>query len=239
MALGNRVWNVGRLLLLVAALLATYLVFFVSSMKVAIRSREVKVPNVQGKTVAEATSALAAVGLSLQVEARRPDASVPADHVIDQIPGPNSNLRQERAVRVRVSQGVVDPVVPVLMGLTQRSAELELSQDQITVASVAEIHTSAYPPGTIVAQDPPPQSRHATVSLLVNRGESTVTYIMPDLIGTPGDAAVSFLRSREFRATITGEVPYPGIPARTVVRQSPQAGFRIAPGEIISLEVSR
>jgi beta-lactam-binding protein with PASTA domain len=38
---------------------------------------------------------------------------------------------------------------------------------------------------------------------------------------------------------VVGDHPYPGIPAGIVIRQSPQAGFQISPGETISLETSR
>jgi len=34
-------------------------------------------------------------------------------------------------------------------------------------------------------------------------------------------------------------VSYPGLRAGIIVRQTPQAGFQIAKGELISLEVSR
>jgi len=33
--------------------------------------------------------------------------------------------------------------------------------------------------------------------------------------------------------------PYPGVPAGVVIKQTPVGGFQIAPGEAISLEVSR
>jgi len=36
-----------------------------------------------------------------------------------------------------------------------------------------------------------------------------------------------------------GDHPYPGVPAGIVLRQSPQGGFQVAPGDPISLEVSR
>jgi beta-lactam-binding protein with PASTA domain len=38
---------------------------------------------------------------------------------------------------------------------------------------------------------------------------------------------------------VVASTPYPGIAAGMVLRQSPQAGFQIEPGEAISLEVSR
>ena len=62
---------------------------------------------------------------------------------------------------------------------------------------------------------------------------------MPDLIGVDGSRAAEVLRARGFRATVVGDHPYPGVAPGIVLRQNPQAGFQIAPGEPISLEVSR
>jgi beta-lactam-binding protein with PASTA domain len=77
------------------------------------------------------------------------------------------------------------------------------------------------------------------VGLLVNRGEESASYVMPDLIGVDGERAADFLRRRGFRAAVVGDHPYPGVPAGVVIRQNPAGGFQIAPGEAISLEVSR
>ncbi len=49
----------------------------------------------------------------------------------------------------------------------------------------------------------------------------------------------TFLRGHGFRVAVVGSTPYPGVAAGIVLRQSPQAGFQIAPGEPISIEVSR
>ena len=85
----------------------------------------------------------------------------------------------------------------------------------------------------------PAKSASGRVSLLVNRGESGIGYVMPDLIGVNGDRAAEILRNRGFRVAVVGSTPYPGVAAGIVIRQSPQGGFQIAPGEPISLEVSR
>ena len=77
------------------------------------------------------------------------------------------------------------------------------------------------------------------MALLVNRGERGVTFVMPDLIGVNGDRAAEILRDRGFRVAVVASNPYPGVAAGIVLRQSPQAGFQIGPGEPISLEVSR
>ena len=91
----------------------------------------------------------------------------------------------------------------------------------------------------IVAQDPPPNTAGATVALLVNRAEQSATFVMPDIIGLNGERAATFLRGHGFRVAVVASAPYPGVAAGIVLRQSPQAGFQIAPGEPISIEVSR
>jgi beta-lactam-binding protein with PASTA domain len=62
---------------------------------------------------------------------------------------------------------------------------------------------------------------------------------MPDLIGVNGARAAEALRADGFRVAVVGQNPYPGVPAGIVIRQSPQAGFQVTPGDTVSLEVSR
>ncbi len=52
MQLRNRVWSAGRLFAIVACLIATYLLFAVAAMRVALRVREVPVPDLRNRTVA-------------------------------------------------------------------------------------------------------------------------------------------------------------------------------------------
>jgi beta-lactam-binding protein with PASTA domain len=104
---------------------------------------------------------------------------------------------------------------------------------------VSEIRSEDYAPDTVVAQQPPAKSAASSVALLVNRAERGVSYVMPDLIGVNGDRAAEALRQRGFRAAVVSSSPYPGVVGGIVLRQNPQPGFQIRPGEPISLEVSR
>lgn len=236
----NRVWSAGRLLVLAAALLVTYGAFFLASMRVATRAREVQVPDLRGRSLADARRAMADAGLVLRIdEQRQPDPKVPADYVLSQTPAPGTVLRRQRQVRIRVSEGQRDPAVPPVVGTPQRTAEIMLSGDRIAVGTLSEIRTGDYEADAVVAQDPPPTSRARTVSLLVNRGVGDASYVMPDVIGTIGLRAVEVLRSQGFRVAITATVPYPGLQAGVVIRQTPQAGFQIAFGEPVTIEVSR
>jgi serine/threonine-protein kinase len=233
-------WSAGKLLLLGGALLLTYILFAVATMRVALRSRDVTVPTLIGKTVNDATAALTEAGLNLKVEeGRRPDPKVAAGQILSQEPQPGISTRRERSVKVWVSSGPRATIVPALIGESERTAQLRLQQDGFELAALSEVRTGEYPSDAVIAQTPPPKSNAARVALLVNRGERGATYVMPDLIGVNGDRAADVLRAHAFRVSVVGDHPYPGVPGGIVLRQSPQAGFQIAPGEPISLEVSR
>lgn len=240
MALTTRVWSAGKLLLLGVALVLTYVVFAAASMRIAIRTREVMVPTLTGQSVNQATAALAESGLTLKVEeSRRSDPKVPSGQILTQDPQPGVRTRPQRSVKVWVSAGPRSSILPAFIGESERTAQLRVQQDGLELAGVSEIRSADYPADVVVAQTPPPSSAGGRVSLLVNRGQRAATYVMPDLIGVNGDRASDLLRNHGFRASVVGDHPYPGVPAGIVLRQNPQAGFQIAPGEPIALEVSR
>jgi eukaryotic-like serine/threonine-protein kinase len=240
MALTTRVWSAGKLLVLAGALILTYVVSAAIGMRVALKTREVQVPPLTGKTVNEATKLLTEAGLNLKVEeGRRLDPKVPAGQIVTQDPAAGVRTRRERSVKVWVSGGPRATTIPELSGESERTAQLRLQQEGLGLASTAEIRSSDYPAGTVVAQFPAARTNAAQVALLVNRGERGARYVMPDLIGVDGSRAAEVLRAKGFRATVVGDHPYPGVAPGIVLRQNPQAGFQIAPGEPISLEVSR
>jgi len=233
-------WGVGRVLLVGAALVATYLIFAVGAARVALRAREVTIPDLKGLVLATAQIRLAELDLLLVVdEARRLDAKIAANHIVAQDVPPRTTTRRGRRVRVWVSAGASATTVPRVTGESERTARLRLQQDGLDVAVLSEIRSNEQAAGLVVAQDPAPGARSSRVSLLINRGDRAATYLMPDLIGSDGARAAEVLRAAGFRVAVVGQHPYPGVPAGFVLQQSPQAGFQIAPGEPISLEVSR
>jgi serine/threonine-protein kinase len=240
MQLKTRVWGLGKFLLLVGALVATFLVFAAGAMRVALRAQEVKVPALVGHSVNDASQALATLDLALRIDAnQRVDDKVPAGRIMQQDPVAGAAARRQRTIRVWVSSGPRATSVPPLIGQTERTARMRLEQDGLQVGSLTEFRSPDYPADAVVAQDPAPSSRAPRVSLLLNRGEQATTYVMPDVIGMNGERAADALRTRGFRVTITGSQPYPGVPQGIVVRQQPAGGFKVGPGDAISLEVSR
>ncbi len=240
MRFGTRVWGLGKFLVLMGALGLTFLVFFGLAMRVALRAREVQVPSVLGRTVNDATATLGELGLGLRVDDNeRSDEKIPAGRIMQQDPPPGVQARSQRTIRVWVSAGPRTTTLPVLVGQTERTAQIRLEQDNLEIASVTEFRSPDYPADSIVAQDPPPRANAPAVSLLINRGERATTYVMPDVIGMDGERAAAALRARGFRVSIVGSQPYPGVPPGTVVRQQPAGGFQVGAAQAISLEVSQ
>src|SRR5205085_8673302 len=66
MALKTRVWSAGKLVLLVGALVATYLIFAAAAMRIALRTREVQVPDFTNRTANEATAIATDFGLAMK-----------------------------------------------------------------------------------------------------------------------------------------------------------------------------
>src|SRR5437667_2017581 len=155
MALRTRVWSAGKLVLLASALAATYLLFAAASMRVALRAREVQVPDLTNRTANEATAMAANLGLTLKVDdSRRPDPKIAAGRVLAQEPAAGSVARRQRSVKVWLSGGQRAATVPTLIGETQRTAELRLAQNGLTLAGLSEIRSEAYPSDVVVAPAP-------------------------------------------------------------------------------------
>jgi len=230
----------GKIFLLLAALLTTYLLFAAAGMRFALKTREVDVPDLTGRSADEAISLLDEYGLTLRVEPlRRIHATVEAGRIVEQDPRGGVTTRRNRSVKVWLSSGPTAAAVPQLIGESELGARQRLVEDALELGEISEIRSNRYPIDSVVGQEPPSRGEGPVVSLLVNRGERGAAYVMPDLIGTTGATAAELLRTRGFRVTVVGDHPYPGVPPGVVLRQFPPAGFQIAHGEPISLEVSR
>ncbi|MGE0363714.1 MAG: PASTA domain-containing protein [Vicinamibacterales bacterium] len=240
MALRRRVRALGRLVVIGSALAATFLVFAAVAVQVAVRAREVTVPDVTGLAIADAASRLGQEQLSLRVDAaQRPSTEVPPGQILGQDPRAGTVSRRQRTVRVWVSAGPKVAHMPGVVGESERSARIRLSQEGLDATSVSEIRSDAFTADQVVAQEPAPGQPAAAVRLLVSRGADSTGYVMPDLIGLAGEPAAAVLRQQGFRVSFVAQQSASGVPPGLIVRQTPAGGYQVHPGDAISLEVAR
>ena len=181
----NRFFNVllGALAMLVVALLSAFI-----AMRLAIHGREVKVPNLAGLTMAEASKQTRSLGLRLTLENRFYSPNTAPGHILAQSPQPGVTVRREWTVRVTESLGAQQVAIPNLLGQSERTASINIRRLGLEQGVVAHI-ASPGDPGVVIAQTPPPNAAGVDtprVSLLLSESEeaeSPDAFVMPSLMG--------------------------------------------------------
>jgi beta-lactam-binding protein with PASTA domain len=227
--------------LLGMALLVTLGASALVTMQVVLSSRDVAVPGLVGRRVADAEALAAQRGLAIRVEGRRHDAAVPAEQILAQEPPQGATLKAHRAIRTWVSLGPRRVNVPRVEGESVRTARIALEQAGAPVARVVEVD-DASPEGTVLVQRPPAGEADLSgggASLLVSRGTAGASYVMPDLIGRDAGAVIAGLQAFGLKVTDVRYRTYPGVAPGIVLRQTPAAGHPVTGRTPLSLDVSR
>ena len=115
-------------------------------MRIALRAREVTVPDFTNKTTNDATAEAATLGLTLRVDdIRRPDPKIAPGASSRRSRRPAPSRGGQRSIKVWLSAGQRASTVPQLTGETERTAQLRLAQDGLTLAAVSEIRSNDLP----------------------------------------------------------------------------------------------
>ncbi len=207
------------------------------SMRLAIHGREVVVPNLAGKSDADAAAAAKSLGLNLSVENRFYSAAVPTNAVLSQSPAAGSRVRRGWQVRVTESLGGQRVPVPDLTGQSERPASLVLRRLQLEVGTEAHLPAPG-PAGMVLAQSPPPNAvglNGPKVALLISDGDvapSSVAYVMPSITGMTLGAANAKLATAGLRvasATEPQAIVTPIVPTDGLVPMAGGGGFSQTP----------
>ncbi len=196
---------------------------------------EVRVPEITGVDLETARARLAQQGLRLHPNIRDVySKDVPAGLVMRQSPDANDRVRMGREIQVTVSRGPEYVVVPDVVGVSKVEAQLQITQQNLTVGDVTEEFNPEVPPNTVVGQDPPGGTRleeSNAVDIVVARGSrSEPTVQVPDVRGM---ALQDAKRVLEELGLIEGQLhgePHPSAPANQVIDQNPQPGEEVEVG---------
>jgi beta-lactam-binding protein with PASTA domain len=181
----NRFFNIllGALAMFAVALLSAFI-----TMRLAIHGREVKVPNLTGLALSEASKQTRSLGLLLTLENRFYSPNTPPGHVLAQSPAPGVTVRRQWAVRVTESLGAQQVAIPDVLGQSERTASINIRRLGLELGAVAHIAAPGAP-GVVIAQTPAPNATgvdRPRVSLLLSEPEqagSPQAFVMPSLAG--------------------------------------------------------
>ena len=194
------------------------------------------VPDLTGKTAAEAQLALTSVGLVLGTETPTPDDNAIKGTIIGQDPIAGESLEKGQAVNVKVSSGRGATTVPDLVGLaTTTDARTALDDAGLALGKIIP-QDSDKPEGSVLAQSPVAGNlveAGSRVDITISSGKIPV----PNVLGSDKTAAYGLLIAAGFNVQFIDEVRS-DIGAGIVLAQSPLPGEVAIKGATILLNVS-
>jgi serine/threonine-protein kinase len=117
------------------------------------------VPDLIGKDLVVALELANKQGLSLKVGDRSFSTSTPPNQVISQDPKPGSWMQPEAIIRVVISKGLGEVVIPAVHGVSWREAKATLERYGLHVGDIYRVHSARVARDTVLAQSPPAASR--------------------------------------------------------------------------------
>ncbi|MFE5035254.1 Stk1 family PASTA domain-containing Ser/Thr kinase [Streptomyces sp. NPDC056683] len=195
----------------------------------------VKVPDVQGRTLARAKLLLTADGLEPGMVTREFSEDVPKGSVISSDPGAGTQRHAGTAIALVVSKGA--PVdVPDVTGDDLDKARQELQQAGLKVTVSATEVNSEYDQGQVARQTPAGDAQAAegdTVTLTLSKGPELVE--VPNVVGATVDDATKLLEQSGFQ--VKEDRGLLGLFGDTVKKQSVDAGEQAPKGSTITITI--
>jgi eukaryotic-like serine/threonine-protein kinase len=222
-----------RYLLMALLLLVVALVSALTTMRLAIQVREVRVPDLRTKTPAEAKRLAEQDGLAPQIESSYYSAIVPEGRVLSQTPVPGTLVRRGWQVGLALSLGPQRVTIPQVVGKSDRAAAISIAERGLQLSSTDNIQMSGAETGQVIAQAPPANATDVSapkVSLLVAQSPSPQAFVMPSFIGQPLGSVTNTLQGAGFvlgKVTVAPPISVPA--AANPTAATPQVVVPVAP----------
>ncbi|MGC2422160.1 MAG: PASTA domain-containing protein [Candidatus Acidiferrales bacterium] len=239
MTLVERLQWILRMALVLFILASVAFLSALMTVRIAVRGREVAVPDVVGKSAGDAQQILQGRGIGMKVEDRIYN-DLPLDAVVRQSPLPNMTVKTGQNAHVVLSLGPQKQNIPRIEDMDQSTARIALLRGGMQVGEISAAYLPGEPPDAVLQQDPAPGTTDVNsphVSLLVSLGPRPVAYLMPELSGLPLDEAESKLSGAGLKVWEITPASAPGTPQGLVVGQTPTRGERVDADTAIELQV--
>jgi len=251
-----------RFVLLALVLMVVALVSALTAMRFAIHGREVAVPDLVGKTPAEARRIADAGGFQMDIERQYYSATVPEGKILSQLPAASTQVRRGWQIRVAQSLGPQRVEIPNVLGESQRAAAINILRRGLDVGAVAQIEMRGAPPDEVLGQSPPPNASGIAaprINLLTTESAPPEPFLMPNFTGQALGGVTLVLQDAGFRLGSVSIAPSPTAPgadasvstsvlaqpalppqptpASVIISQNPAPGAKIVTGSAVNFEV--
>src|SRR3954468_18287038 len=195
-------------------------------------------PNVVGKTYADASAILQKAGFPAQQGESRFHRTIPANVVLQEDPPAGSRQKRGTTVVLALSAGQKTAEVPVTTNMSQQQARISIENTGLTLGNVSE-QLADQPRGLVISSSPPAGTKMdlpGSVDIVLSKGPATVQ--VPDLYGRTVGEARSMIEQIGLRIAGVSRDTSSLQPENTVIRQFPAAGQAISAGGPVSITVS-
>ncbi len=207
--------------------IAACVVAFFLSLK---SDEQVMVPDVTGKDLAVAMLEMQAKELYPKIQLRYSDDANDKGLILEQSPAPGAIVKAGRRINLVISQGVIVDRVENFVGQNIDDVKIHLqtlftsTTPLIAIADPPKYRFNAAPAGTILEQDPLPDTAltgPTTVTLVVSKGAQNDRATVPQITGLTIAEALSVMSRSEVVFNFTDRAPEGKEIAGTVVSQMP------------------
>jgi serine/threonine-protein kinase len=201
--------------------------------------KTVEVPDIKGKTTAEAKTTLEKLDLVLEVEKEVYNADIEAGQIITQNPESGKELQSGKTVKVTVSKGVKTGTVPSVIGLSETEAVKAIETANFVVGEIKREYNSNYNADIVFQMNPngnTTANEGTKVTIYVSKGEDLVA--VPSVVGqTEADAKSTITNAGLTVGGITYETSS-DYSKGMVMKQSPTDGNQVTKGAEVAIVVS-
>ncbi len=202
---------------------------------------EFELPDVVGYKIDGAREILEMVNLGIEVTSEEFHADKPSGTVLSQYPAAGTKVKSGRVIKVVVSIGQKDVVVPPLAGFSVRQAKLNIEAANLVLGDIAWTFSDSLPERVVVFSYPASGTEipiGSQVNLMVNRGSLSGIVFMPRLVGRSLEEAVTILDNLGLKVGLVSRVRDENYLPETVLEQSFEEATELEVGEEVDLIVS-
>ncbi|MDO4841855.1 MAG: Stk1 family PASTA domain-containing Ser/Thr kinase [Phoenicibacter congonensis] len=197
-----------------------------------------EVPDVTGKTTAEAVKAIEAAGFTVGSQDSAYDTSIEAGKVSSQSPKGGEKAAKGSKINIVVSQGTEEVTVPDLSGKTLSEAQKALANAGFALGSTSEDYSDSVDSGKVMSQDPAANKsakKGSTVNIVISKGSDKIT--VPDLSGKTEQEATAAAKNAGL--SVSFQYAYSdSVSEGLAMKQSESAGSKVSKGTEIVVTIS-
>ena len=200
----------------------------------------VRVPDVEGRSEAEAEKMLQDAKLTVVHGKAENSDEVEEGHVISSDPEAGTEVEEGTEVTIVISLGEDQATVPDLRNKSASDAEAALKEAGLS-GSASEEYSDSVAAGQVISQSidqGEKVDKGTTISYVVSKGPKTQLVTIPsDIVGATQDAAKKRLQEEGLTGVYVEE-EYSDYPAGTVSRVDPSPGAKVEKGSQVKYWIS-